>query len=71
MLNAYLDLLVAAAPYDARVTEALLRVMHLVDAPSALMRPDVLFRAAIHALASPLRRARSLTTTDLPQALQL
>ncbi|MEB3023666.1 NAD(P)/FAD-dependent oxidoreductase [[Mycobacterium] crassicus] len=46
LANRYTRRLLAAAESDGVVAEAFFRVMHLVDPPSRLLRPDILSRVA-------------------------
>jgi hypothetical protein len=44
MMNAYMARLMYGALYDARITEAFMRVAGLMDPPQALMRPSMVLR---------------------------
>ena len=45
LMHRYLDRVIEVSMQDARVNEAFLRVVHLLDAPPALFRPTVVVRA--------------------------
>ncbi len=53
MGNAYLARLQYAATRDAKVTEAFMRVVGLLDPPEALMRPRMAARVFRHAVRRP------------------
>jgi hypothetical protein len=53
MGNAFMARLQHAATKDAKVTEGFMRVVGLVDPPSALMRPRMLYRVLRHAFGRP------------------
>lgn len=55
LVNAYVDRLRRVAVHDAGVSRTFLRVVHMLDEPSALFAPAVLWRV----LCGPLRRAYS------------
>jgi 2-polyprenyl-6-methoxyphenol hydroxylase-like FAD-dependent oxidoreductase len=44
--NAYLDRVLAAAETDPAVTQQFLRLIGMIDAPSRLLRPSLMFRVA-------------------------
>ena len=52
LTNLYTDRILAAAESDPVVAERFLRVIHLVDPPSRLLRPAVLFRVVRQAAGS-------------------
>jgi hypothetical protein len=54
--NAYLDKVLAAAEVDPAVTQQFLRVTGMIDAPTRLLRPSLMFR-----IARANRRRKSIT----------
>ncbi len=57
VLNAYLARMQAAATRDARLAEALVRVMGLVDRPQGLLRPDRALHTLLCTRSQPTARA--------------
>jgi 2-polyprenyl-6-methoxyphenol hydroxylase-like FAD-dependent oxidoreductase len=58
LLGAYVGRLHAAATHDARLAIAFTRVMALVDAPTALLRPRTTTRVLLGGLRAPRRASR-------------
>jgi predicted amidohydrolase YtcJ len=44
VMHAYLDRVIEVSMHDAKVNEAFLQVVHLLDEPKALFKPAVVFR---------------------------
>jgi 2-polyprenyl-6-methoxyphenol hydroxylase-like FAD-dependent oxidoreductase len=63
LLNGYIDRLLTAAEYDTAVYEQFLKVAWLVEAPSRLLRPAMMWRAAS---AKQRNRARLADSTLSP-----
>lgn len=60
LLSGYMDRLLTAAEYDIAALEQFLKVAWLVDAPSRLLRPSMMWRAAS---ANPRRQKRPTPVT--------
>ncbi|MFC4146099.1 FAD-dependent oxidoreductase [Micromonospora mangrovi] len=53
MMNSYMSLLQSAATRDGEVTRTFMRVAGLVDPPTALMSPDMIYRVLKHGTPRP------------------